>query len=209
MTAVRLAASLITSLSARGPLRVSGQAVLRQLRHPGLARRGGHHGGRRGRGGRSHRLSRRGQGTGPGRRTRQSRRRQTGRRRRVLQEHASNILGLDIKGHIVKVLWIEQASDIAEEYYASFTLDRAAKQHLGLLSAKGGVEIETVAAEDPDAIARISIDPVDGLSEARARSWVEAAKLNPAGDRWRGRASWSSCIGLTSKAMPTSSRSTR
>ncbi len=95
------------------------------------------------------------------------------------REHASNILGLDIKGHIVKVVWVEQASDIAEEYYASFTLDRAAKQHLGLLSAKGGVEIETVAAEDPDAIARISIDPVDGLTEDRARDWVVAAKLNP------------------------------
>ncbi len=86
---------------------------------------------------------------------------------------------MDIKGHTVKVVWIEQASDIAEEYYASFTLDRAAKQHLGLLSAKGGVEIETVAAEDPDAIARISIDPVDGLTEDRARDWVVAAKLNP------------------------------
>ena len=95
------------------------------------------------------------------------------------REHASNILGLDIKGHIVKVIWVEKASDIAEEYYASFTLDRAAKQHLGLLSAKGGVEIETVAAEDPDAIARISIDPVDGLTEERARDWVAAAKLNP------------------------------
>ncbi len=95
------------------------------------------------------------------------------------REHASNILGMDIKGHTVEVVWIEQASDIAEEYYASFTLDRAAKQHLGLLSAKGGVEIETVAAEDPDAIARISIDPVDGLTEDRARDWVAAANLNP------------------------------
>jgi len=95
------------------------------------------------------------------------------------RQHASNILGMDIKGHVVKVLWVEQASDIAEEYYASFTLDRAAKQHLGMLSAKGGVEIETVAAEDPDAIAKLWIDPVDGLTEERAREWVEAAKLNP------------------------------
>ncbi len=95
------------------------------------------------------------------------------------REHASNILGMDIKGHVVHVLWVEQASDIAEEYYASFTLDRAAKQHLGLLSAKGGVEIETVAAEDPDAIAKLSVDPVEGLSEERAREWVGAAKLNP------------------------------
>jgi len=96
-----------------------------------------------------------------------------------VREHAGNILGLDIKGHIVKVIWIEVASDIAEEYYASFTLDRSAKQHLGMLSAEGGVEIETVAVENPDALAKIWIDPVDGLDEATARTWVEAAKLNP------------------------------
>ncbi|MCB1038755.1 MAG: acetate--CoA ligase family protein, partial [Acidimicrobiales bacterium] len=75
------------------------------------------------------------------------------------REHATNILGLDIKGHIVKTVWIEKASDIAEEYYASFTLDRAAKKHLGMLSAQGGVEIEAVAEKDPDAIAKIWIDP--------------------------------------------------
>ena len=86
---------------------------------------------------------------------------------------------MDIKGHVVHVLWIERASDIAEEYYASFTLDRAAKKHLGMLSAQGGVEIEAVAEKDPDAIAKIWIDPVDGLSEEQARAWVEAAKLNP------------------------------
>src|SRR5699024_10568061 len=95
------------------------------------------------------------------------------------REHASNILGLDIKGHVVKTIWIEKASDIAEEYYASFTLDRAAKKHLGMLSAQGGVEIETVAEEDPGAIAKIWIDPVDGLTEEAARAWVSAAKLNP------------------------------
>jgi succinyl-CoA synthetase beta subunit len=94
--------------------------------------------------------------------------------------HASNILGMDIKGHTVEVLWIELASDIAEEYYASFTLDRSAKKHLGMLSAQGGVEIEAVAESDPDAIAKIWIDPVDGLTEAAARAWVEEAKLNPA-----------------------------
>ena len=89
---------------------------------------------------------------------------------------------MDIKGHIVEIVWIEHASDIAEEYYASFTLDRSAKKHLGMLSAQGGVEIEAVAAEDPDAIAKIWIDPVDGLDRgAGCRAWVEAAKLNPAG----------------------------
>ena len=95
------------------------------------------------------------------------------------REHAGNILGLDIKGHVVKTLWIEKASDIAEEYYASFTLDRAAKKHLGMLSAEGGVEIEAVAETNPDAIAKIWIDPVDGLTPEAARAWVEAAKLNP------------------------------
>jgi succinyl-CoA synthetase beta subunit len=93
--------------------------------------------------------------------------------------HAGNILGMDIKGHTVEILWIERASDIAEEYYASFTLDRSAKKHLGMLSARGGVEIEAVAAEDPDAIAKIWVDPVDGLTEAQAKSWVAAARLNP------------------------------
>jgi succinyl-CoA synthetase beta subunit len=95
------------------------------------------------------------------------------------REHAQNILGMDIKGHTVEILWIELASDIAEEYYASFTLDRAAKKHLGMLSAQGGVEIEAVAETDPDAIAKIHVDPVDGLSPEACREWVLAAKLNP------------------------------
>jgi succinyl-CoA synthetase beta subunit len=93
--------------------------------------------------------------------------------------HASNILGMDIKGHVVHVLWIEKASDIEQEYYASFTLDRSAKKYLGMLSARGGIDIEQVAAEEPDAIARIHVDPVDGLSEQEAREWVEAARLDP------------------------------
>ncbi len=96
-----------------------------------------------------------------------------------VRTHAGNILGMDIKGHTVAILWIELASDIAEEYYASLTLDRSAKKHLGMLSAQGGVEIEAVAAENPDAIAKIWVDPVDGLSEDQARAWVTAANLNP------------------------------
>jgi succinyl-CoA synthetase beta subunit len=94
--------------------------------------------------------------------------------------HASAILGMDIKGHVVKRVWIEHASDIAEEYYASFTLDRAAKKYLGMLSAQGGVDIEQVAESAPDAIARLHLDPVAGLSEAECRAWVESARLNPA-----------------------------
>src|ERR687892_82509 len=75
--------------------------------------------------------------------------------------HATDILGMDIKGHTVEIIWIERASDIAEEYYASFTLDRSAKKHLGMLSARGGVDIEAVAAEDLDAIAKVWVDALD------------------------------------------------
>ncbi len=96
------------------------------------------------------------------------------------RQHATDIIGMDIKGHTVEVVWVEHASDIAEEYYASFTLDRSAKQYLGMLSAQGGVEIEDVAATDPDAIAKIHVNPAEGLAEADCRAWVEAAKLNPA-----------------------------
>ncbi|TVR21220.1 MAG: ADP-forming succinate--CoA ligase subunit beta [Ilumatobacter sp.] len=91
--------------------------------------------------------------------------------------HATNILGMDIKGHVVERLWIETASDIEEEYYASFTLDRAAKKHLLMLSAEGGVEIETVAEENPDAIVKLHIDPVDGLDLATARQAAVDAKI--------------------------------
>jgi succinyl-CoA synthetase beta subunit len=95
-----------------------------------------------------------------------------------VRTHASAILGMDIKGHVVKVVWVEHASDIAKEYYASFTLDRSAKKHLGMLSAEGGVEIEVVAERNPSAIAKIHIDPVDGLTPDVARAWVLSAKLD-------------------------------
>ncbi len=91
--------------------------------------------------------------------------------------HSGNILGMDIKGHVVKRVWVEHASDIAEEYYASFTLDRAAKQHLLMLSAQGGVEIEDVAAKDPTAIVKLHINPIDGLSLAIAHRACVDAKI--------------------------------
>ncbi len=96
-----------------------------------------------------------------------------------VRTHAGNILGMDIKGHVVRRLWIEEASNIKSEYYASLTLDRSKKLHLGMLSAEGGVDIEQVAAEKPEAIARVWIDPVDGLTEDAAREWVAAANLDP------------------------------
>jgi len=94
-----------------------------------------------------------------------------------VRQHAGDILGLDIKGHVVRILWIENATDIAEEYYASFTLDRSRKLHLGMLSAQGGVDIEQVADENPDAIAKIWVDPVIGLTDEACRAWVDDAAL--------------------------------
>jgi succinyl-CoA synthetase beta subunit len=92
--------------------------------------------------------------------------------------HASRILGMDIRGHVVRRLWIERASDIAREYYVSFTLDRAARLHLGMVSARGGIDIEEVAREDPGAIARLHVDPVEGLDEETARALVDRAGLD-------------------------------
>src|SRR6266567_1320922 len=97
-----------------------------------------------------------------------------------VRTHAGNILGMDIRGHIVHRVWIERASDIAHEYYASFTLDRGAREHLGMVSARGGIDIEQVAAEDPEAIARLHVDPVSGLSQTDAQKLVEAAGLDKA-----------------------------
>jgi succinyl-CoA synthetase beta subunit len=100
--------------------------------------------------------------------------------RAEVEEVATSIIGLDIKGHVVKRVWVERASDIAKEYYASFTLDRAAKCHLAMVSKEGGVEIETVAAENPDAIARLEINPLDGISRADAEDLVARAGLDEA-----------------------------
>ena len=94
-----------------------------------------------------------------------------------VREHAGNILGMDIKGHVVKRVWVEHASDIDEEYYVSFSLDRGEKKHLMMLSAEGGVEIETVAETNPDAIVKLHIDPVEGLDEATARQACVDAEL--------------------------------
>ena len=94
-----------------------------------------------------------------------------------VRSFAGDILGLDINGHEVKRLLIEKASDIDAEYYVSFTLDRSKRMHLGMLSAEGGVEIESVAEHNPDALVKIWIDPTEGLSESVCETWVEAAGL--------------------------------
>jgi succinyl-CoA synthetase beta subunit len=84
------------------------------------------------------------------------------------REHATNILGLDIKGHIVRTLWIEHASDIATEYYASVLLDRSAKQPMVMFSVEGGVEIEQVAEQSPEKLVRHHVDALKGLSREEA-----------------------------------------
>jgi succinyl-CoA synthetase beta subunit len=92
-------------------------------------------------------------------------------------EKASAILGMDIKGHTVHSVLVEQASDIAEEYYASFLLDRANRTFLAMASREGGMEIEEVAATKPEALARIHIDPLTGVDVAKAKEIAVAAKL--------------------------------
>jgi succinyl-CoA synthetase beta subunit len=84
------------------------------------------------------------------------------------REHAQRILGMDIKGHIVRTLWIEHASDIASEYYASVLLDRSAKRPLVMFSVEGGVDIEQVAEETPEKLIRHHVDPLEGLSREEA-----------------------------------------
>jgi succinyl-CoA synthetase beta subunit len=84
------------------------------------------------------------------------------------REHATNILGLDIKGHITRTLWIEHASDIETEYYASVLLDRSAKKPLVMFSTEGGIEIETVAEETPEKLVKQHVDPLVGLTKEQA-----------------------------------------
>jgi succinyl-CoA synthetase beta subunit len=93
------------------------------------------------------------------------------------REHATAILGMDIRGHTVHEVWIEEASDIAEEYYASIVFDRAAKAPLFMLSTQGGMDIEEVAEKDPTAIARLHVDPLLGFQAFHGRRLAYEAGL--------------------------------
>src|SRR3712207_4346613 len=95
--------------------------------------------------------------------------------------HADAILGMDIRGLTVHEVWIEAASDIAEEYYFSLVFDRSAKAVLALLSTKGGMDIEAVAEEDPTAIARLHVDPLLGFQDFHGRR--PAFEAGVAGER--------------------------
>jgi succinyl-CoA synthetase beta subunit len=98
-------------------------------------------------------------------------------------QKAHDILGLDIRGHVVRKLWIERASEIAKEYYLSVTFDRGAKQPLFMLTREGGVEIEQVAAETPDALARLHVDPLEGFQPYQARRLVYGAGIDDANEQ--------------------------
>ena len=95
------------------------------------------------------------------------------------QQHAEAILGMDIKGFTVHEVWIESASDIAEEYYAAVLLDRSAKKPLFMLSTQGGMDIEEVAEKNPEALARIHIDPLIGFQDFHGRRLAFEAGVAP------------------------------
>ena len=102
------------------------------------------------------------------------------------EKYANDILGMDIKGLTVQELWIEEASDIASEYYASIVFDRSAKSSLVMLSTKGGMDIEAVAEEDPTAIATLHVDPLIGFQAFHGRrlafeAGVDADVVGPIG----------------------------
>jgi succinyl-CoA synthetase beta subunit len=92
-------------------------------------------------------------------------------------EKAKGILGLDIKGHIVKKVLVTEASAIAEEYYVSFLLDRANRTYLAMASVEGGMDIEEVARTKPEALAKIAVDAIEGCTPAKAKEIVTAAKF--------------------------------
>jgi succinyl-CoA synthetase beta subunit len=94
------------------------------------------------------------------------------------EDHARAILGMDIRGHVVRRLWIEQASDIAREYYLSVTFDRGEKRALFMLTTEGGVDIEEVAAEKPEALARLQVDPLEGFQPYQARRLIYEAGIH-------------------------------
>jgi succinyl-CoA synthetase beta subunit len=94
------------------------------------------------------------------------------------EARARDILGLDINGHVVRKLWIERASDIAKEYYLSVTFDRGEKKPLFMLTTQGGVDIEQVAEESPDALARLHVDPLEGYQPWQARRLIYAARID-------------------------------
>src|SRR5436305_9938723 len=94
-----------------------------------------------------------------------------------VEQKAKDILGLDINGHVVRRLWIERASEIAKEYYLSITFDRGEKKPLFMLTTEGGIEIEQVAEETPEKLARLHVDPLEGFQPYQARRLIYGAGI--------------------------------
>ncbi|MGZ4388951.1 MAG: ADP-forming succinate--CoA ligase subunit beta [Gaiellaceae bacterium] len=99
------------------------------------------------------------------------------------EQKAREILGLDIRGHVVHRVWIEAASEIAKEYYLSITFDRGVKKPLLMFTTQGGVEIEEVAANNPDALARLHVDPLEGFQPYQARRLIYGADVEDPGEQ--------------------------
>jgi succinyl-CoA synthetase beta subunit len=99
------------------------------------------------------------------------------------ESHARAILGMDINGHVVRKLWIESASDIANEYYLSLTFDRGDKKALFMFTEEGGIDIEEVAAERPEALARLHVDPLEGFQPYQARRLIYGAGIDDEGEQ--------------------------
>jgi succinyl-CoA synthetase beta subunit len=95
-----------------------------------------------------------------------------------LTQYSKEILGMDIKGHKVEILLLEEASNILEEYYISFTLDRSEKKYLIMLSAKGGMDIEQVAEENPDDLVKFHVSPSEKLTSSTISELINKANLN-------------------------------
>jgi succinyl-CoA synthetase beta subunit len=99
------------------------------------------------------------------------------------EQKAKEILGLDINGHVVRRLWIERASEIAKEYYLSVTFDRGEKKPLLMLTTEGGVEIEQVAEETPEKLARLHVEPLEGYQPYQARRLIYGAGIDDPGEQ--------------------------
>jgi succinyl-CoA synthetase beta subunit len=102
---------------------------------------------------------------------------------RDAEQKAREILGLDIRGHVVHRIWIEQASDIAKEYYLSITFDRGAKKPLFMLTTQGGIDIEEVAEKSPDALARLHVDALEGFQPYQGRRLIYGAGIDDPGEQ--------------------------
>jgi succinyl-CoA synthetase beta subunit len=96
---------------------------------------------------------------------------------------AEQILGMDIRGHVVRKVWLEKASEIAKEYYLSLTFDRGAKKPLYIFTTQGGIDIEEVAARSPEALVRLHVDPFEGFQPWQARRLVYGAGVEDAGEQ--------------------------